>query len=164
MALSEDGRHFIKRKWNYECWDGDCVVEAARTDRIPVYALPNQLTLDIDGTEAWYTFCNRWNEFVEMIGYAPEYIVMQSKSVGHKHVIITFPEGVTFTPHERMAYQTVLGSDLVRETLTLWRGMAGVTHPCRLFRPKEELEQWREQVVGISVGLSEEEVDNGIGF
>jgi NDP-sugar pyrophosphorylase family protein len=83
----------------------------------------HELFIDIDTEENYQRFlvgiARLQQEFDEPLGKV-EYTEKPSKSgLPKRHVIVSLPFDVT--PAERIAYQAVLGSDLVREVLSLFR-------------------------------------------
>ena len=109
-----------------------------------VIPAPNQLQIDIDSEEAYRLFFVRLMEFERHSGYSIYKEERPSKAgLPHRHVTLTVYEVDGRTPHifndyERIALQAVLGSDLVRETLNMWRLLRGEKNPSRLFEPKDE--------------------------
>lgn len=77
-----------------------------------------ELALDIDSQEAWETFLVRWKRMFDE-GIVGDYKVFDSSTPGHKHIIVKI--GMNLDPLERIAFQAVLGSDLVREFLSILR-------------------------------------------
>lgn len=97
----------------------------------------NELLLDIDSEEAYQTFLVRFERLKEEIedamGYdcgSLIYKVYDSATEGHRHIIVTLPFEVNM--HERIALQAVLGSDPVREMLSIFRVWQGDPYPTLL--------------------------------
>jgi len=104
---------------------------------------PNQLQLDIDNEKAYEVFLKRIEEYGRHSQLSLD--VEQHESKGgypHLHITITVTD-LDGNPHvfdewERLALQAALGSDIIRETLNMWRLLTGNDNPSRLFEPKEE--------------------------
>lgn len=92
--------------------------------------LPGQqeLQIDLDSAEAWETFLARWQGFMEPNYPAAGYVAAPSRSgLPKRHVTVTMPFPVTEA--ERIAWQAALGSDWLRELLSLRRLNNGWEHP-----------------------------------
>lgn len=61
---------------------------------------------------------------------------LSSKSKGHYHIIVTFDHALSMW--ERLALQSILGSDSKREILNCARALNGEGNPTVLFRSTEE--------------------------
>lgn len=96
----------------------------ARGDQI-VVPQPNQLQIDIDSETAMDLFIDRWASFSgeiseEYDGWTPTFVAIPSGSgLPHQHVTVTLPFEVSVW--ERIAWQAVLGSDLLREFMSALR-------------------------------------------
>lgn len=103
----------------------------------------NQLQLDIDTEEQYNLFQVRLTEFDRHTDWWVEVDNKPSKSgLPHRHITLTLTdtEGnpIELDEWQRIALQTILGSDLIRETLNAWRLLQGQENPSRLF---EKIEQ-----------------------
>jgi len=89
--------------------------KAQTLGRIVVFPRPNELFLDIDNPAAMRRFVRGVARFIGVT-----FLVRPSPSgrPGRHHVVVTMPTAVT--PMERIALQSMLGSDPVREMLS-WR-------------------------------------------
>jgi len=94
----------------------------------------NLLLLDLDDKAARSTFDHNLDVVKRIFG-VEKIDAWVSKSGGdHQHVAVTLKQKATIL--ERVAIQAALGSDPIREILTLVRLRNGVKEPSRLFRPK----------------------------
>jgi|PlaIllAssembly_1097288.scaffolds.fasta_scaffold09012_7 hypothetical protein len=102
----------------------------------------NQLFLDIDGLAELDEFERRLEQLEldampdRAVDFKYTKEVLRSRN-GNYHVILTF-DNLSFSEDERILWQAVLGSDIIREYLNFKRLIWGITNPSRLFRPKEE--------------------------
>jgi len=131
--IDEDALHdeFI----DYD-FDENCEEVARQRGCIVVIPAANQLQLDLDTEEAYRHFQRRYNELYGNTGYNMRAEATVSASgLPHRHVTITAKDHV-FEPWERFAMQMLLGSDMIRETLNVYRHLAGVENPTRLFEKK----------------------------
>ncbi len=117
-------------------YDFDAIAEevAAKRGQVVVFPKPNQLQIDIDDID-------QLNEFERRLGFLfgwfPEGTKIDrnpSKSPDHLHITITFPQDKVFSEWERLAMQSALNSDPIREYLNVARLLAGVQNPTRLFQ------------------------------
>lgn len=86
-----------------------------------VYPSDNQLQVDIDCEADFLVFKQHFQIFIEQEQFQNAHFhsaPSRNKPEG-KHIIITVP-GFKFTPLQRIAYQSVLGSDRKRELLCLF--------------------------------------------
>lgn len=98
---------------------------------------PNEVLLDIDSEDAYTTFRERFEriseELIEGQGciQVPTFKVFPSRSGGaHCHIIVTLPVEVEM--RERLLLQVLLGSDPIRELLSLFRIWNGAPQPTLL--------------------------------
>lgn len=101
-----------------------------------VYPKSNELFIDIDSEKQLETFNSHFNrlhnEFNDM-----KRIYYPSKSgFPRTHIIVTMPFNMSNL--ERIAWQAVLGSDPVRELLSMIRLTNGLEHPTLFCEPKEK--------------------------
>lgn len=103
------------------------------TDWEVVTAAPNELQLDYDSP----TLPLKFYEILEILSKRTEssipYKVFTSKG-GNTHVIITLP--VELDVVERISWQAALGSDNMKESLSLLSVARGVRNPVLLFMHK----------------------------
>lgn len=111
-------------------WEMAAEEAAAKRGQVVVRPLPNQLQLDLDSRLLKNEALDRMDAFDILHSWA---LIESSKTEGHFHITITFPDRV-FTEPERIAYQFALGSDPVRERLNLMRFHHGCPDPSRLFK------------------------------
>ena len=113
----------------------DPVKVAEARGQIADYPADDECQLDLDSKDALIEFYSRLRFLEEFI---PEVDVLElpSKSQGHYHIIITFSEDISMW--QRLAMQSILGSDHKREILNCARALNGDENPTILFRPKEE--------------------------
>lgn len=106
---------------------------AANRGQIIVYPEENQLQLDIDTDEQYEIFDRRINSLSKvLLWHVTEVEEPSRKGLPHRHITITVKDKV-FTEIERIAFQFMLGSDPVRESLNLLRAADGEERPSRLF-------------------------------
>jgi hypothetical protein len=101
------------------------------------YPEPNEVTVDLDSVEARKDFKTKIDrvryelEINHAGSYPPiEYEVKPSKTEGHYHAIVKMPFEIDKV--ERIALQAVLGSDPVREMLSIFRVWLGDPYPTLL--------------------------------
>jgi len=95
-----------------------------------VYPQDNQLQIDLDTEAAWNNFKLRCEEFDIPKKWCE--VNPSASGLPHRHVYITVPDR-SFTEGERIAFQSALGSDPVRERLNAMRMFFGIKNPSRLF-------------------------------
>lgn len=106
---------------------------AAALGLVVVYPKPNELQLDLDSDAAYKLFAKRFAE-LDLAGKGVTTKTCFSKSGHpHRHVTVVFAADVVFDEWQRLALQSALGSDPIREYLNTKRLMEGVPHPSRLF-------------------------------
>ena len=102
------------------------------------YPEDNELLLDIDSKRSldlFKTKFKRFNEEIMLCGEEATYEIKDSKTEGHKHIIIKLPFKIETM--ERIALQAVLGSDLVREMLSIFRYWRDDPYPTLLARKEK---------------------------
>jgi len=88
----------------------------------------NQVQLDLDSNEQVREFWIRFNNFTDFL-CLEQPLVTPSKNTDHFHVTMTFPRNLTDI--ERLAIQSIFGSDKMREMLNLLRYLTtGKTSSC----------------------------------
>jgi hypothetical protein len=122
-----------------DIYDFDEHAEAVALGRgqIVVYPEDNQLQLDIDSDEQFEIYRRRISG-LEVLGW--DFSVNTTPSLSglpNRHITVTVKDKV-FTEVERIAFQFMLGSDSVRESLNLLRTAAGKERPTRLFETPED--------------------------
>lgn len=119
----------------YDGTDIDNTVATAQAwinNLVVVYPKPNQLFLDIDDDEALAKFYKVSSLLAAKYGRGYHRTITPSRSGGtHRHVTITLEKDVT--PMERITLQAILGSDPLRELLSLDRLKAGCPNPTLFF-------------------------------
>jgi hypothetical protein len=93
----------------------------------------DELLIDLDSQEHIDAFKKSWPIFERdvllHVGIAPTYTSAPSRSGPPRtHVTVKLPFEIV-TPEERIAWQAALGSDPVRELLSMLRDMRGDEHP-----------------------------------
>ena len=104
------------------------------------YPEPNELCLDIDSEEDYQKFLARFQYLSREVDNP--YIAFkefQSSTKGHRHIIITLPYDVD--RFERLALQAVLGSDPIKEMLSIFRIWQGDKFPSLLAMKPEQKEK-----------------------
>src|SRR5580692_862316 len=99
----------------------------------------NQLQLDLDSDAAYLTYIERWQKVEAHLG-VPEDVTEWKSRHGNRHVVITFDDSLELSASQAIAIQSFLGSDPVREFLSLRRDMALIEEPIMLFRPVETIQ------------------------
>lgn len=102
------------------------------------YPAPNELFLDVDSAEDFKHFISL---FDRLQVHLPDvtFTWTKSKSGGDKkHVIVTFPSELGFSEIERIAWQACMGSDRIREFLSMlsWKKDA-TSRPTVFFEQKK---------------------------
>ncbi len=93
---------------------------------------PNTLHLDLDTPEQLTLFQSSIQEFID-VGLIMNYIIFNSKSGGcHYHVLCKLQTGLTIP--ERIALQSILGSDSRTEKHRLLKYLAGDERPVIYFK------------------------------
>lgn len=100
------------------------------------YPESNELLIDLDSEKALKEFTTRIIRVsheleINQAGMELSYNVYPSKTEGHYHVIVKMPFNLD-EPFERVALQAVLGSDPVREMLSIFRIWLGDKYPSLL--------------------------------
>ena len=93
-----------------------------------VFPADNELQIDVDNEEQYKQFKNQWVYIFSRDIPESSYVVEPSKGgLPGRHITVTLPFKVTSV--QRIAFQAVLGSDPVRELLSLIRDYRGDEHP-----------------------------------
>lgn len=105
----------------------------------------NEITLDIDSEEDYQYFLSMYNRLKAdklPLFHDSTFIEQPSKSgLPNRHIIIRLNRSYILDDIERVAWQAVLGSDRVREMLSLFRIMGGDARPTLLaMLPEKEVE------------------------
>lgn len=121
---------------------------------VVVYPEKNQLQFDLDTKEEREEFMKRCHEMIN--GRNFHFHEHVSPGGGeHRHVTLTFFD-MEFTEWQRIALQSVLGSDPMREFLNARRLMEGATDkPTRLFETQETVEKMKANPPRSSYDFSE---------
>ena len=96
---------------------------------------PNELFIDIDSEEMYSTFQERLdylNFAINLRGDKhPTYVEAPSKSgLPRRHIVMTSPDFRKLSVTQKLVLQIFLGSDPVKELLSLFRVIDGDKHPC----------------------------------
>lgn len=97
----------------------------------------NELCIDIDDKESLKRFHNFRQKMEDEFKTELDYKKIESTTPGHFHIILTMPFPIE-SHQERIALQLLLGSDPVRELLSLFRAYNGDPFPT-LLAMKEEV-------------------------
>lgn len=108
-----------------------CIAEAKATGKTIIRGNFRQLLLDLDIPYSWAQFLRV--KTVVFRYFEPVKIEHWDSQGGNKHVLITLAKPLGFL--ERTLIQAALGSDGVKEFLTLLRHENGIVEPALLFRP-----------------------------
>ena len=110
----------------------EAAASAVDAGMVVLVADNHQLFLDMDGGGVLL------NKLVTLTRFHPikKLNWWNSKTKGHKHWIITLVPEI-FNPAVRVGWQMYLGSDPVKEMLTLERINVGIEGCIRLFQPKD---------------------------
>lgn len=118
-------------------FDTSCEDAAADKNCVVVYPEDNELFIDIDNDNQLRIFEKRIKEIAPLLNGGVSVDKKPSSTPGHFHIIVR-ADGESFNEIERILFQAILGSDLVRETLSTFRHLRGDKNPTRLFRPVEK--------------------------
>jgi hypothetical protein len=110
----------------------DAIRWAVENDLIVVLPTPYELLLDIDTGDDRRVFAQNLGLIQESYGVV-DWCETYSRS-GNTHIIVTLKTAIT--PVERIALQTVLGSDRRREAHSLRRVLKGERNPTLFFEKK----------------------------
>jgi hypothetical protein len=112
----------------------DIVISAAEAMDCEVF-YPDEvtLTLDIDTDKDFRFFIDQFFRLRAVFGLI-EYQVLKSRH-GNRHVLVTMKEPRSMS--DRLLLQAVLGSDRIREALSLLRLQREDPHSSILLRPRE---------------------------
>lgn len=104
-----------------------------------VPAKPNQLQLDYDQEKIPEQFSNMLSILQKRFGCdkALKWEETISSSGKHIHIVVTLPEDIDNM--ERVAWQSVFGSDPMREALSILRITNNISDPSVLFMPKKRV-------------------------
>lgn len=133
MLIRKNSTNITIEQINNELYDFNvsCEEVAMYRNCITVYPKDNELQIDIDSEEAYDVFNNN----IEYLEFVTDIKTTLSSS-GYPHRHITVSTNRTFTDIERIAFQFMLGSDFIRESLNLLRASNGIKNPIRLFEKK----------------------------
>jgi hypothetical protein len=128
-----------------ELYDFNVSAEEAAKERGCYVVVPkaNEVFIDIDSEKDYQDFIRRFHNF-SMVCCAIITKDIPSKSgLPHRHIYIDImdKEGnpMELDDWQRVAIQFTLGSDNVKETLSVFRAISGVECPSRFFEPKKDL-------------------------
>lgn len=100
------------------------------------YPEENELLLDFDDEESFQTFKRRIAIIEREAKTDIKWTVFNSTTKGHRHVSVKMPMKIE-NNYERIAVQAVLGSDPIREMLSLFRAWRDDPHPTLLARKEK---------------------------
>lgn len=110
--------------------------QAKLRGQVVVLPGPRELFVDIDSVDQLKMFFDRIEKLKAQFeeGHV-NYVIRSSRSGGDRfHIVVTLP--LPLQPFERIAYQAILGSDPVRELLSIARINYGCEHPTIFFEDK----------------------------
>ncbi len=118
---------------------------AAANGCIVVTPEPNEVFVDIDDARSFDVF-NRHIEILKELGIVASFKVGDSPSgkPERKHITVTLTEPVS-GDEQRVLFQALLGSDLLREILNWKRIRLGIT-PVSVFFEKESVAQAMQEL------------------
>ena len=117
---------------NYEMNNyAEAVKKADRLGKIIVKPGDNELLLDIDSAEQYKTYKDRMEELSKLHKVVRIKEIPSSEKSGHRHIYISLVCGME--DEERIFLQLFLGSDPIREYLSLCLIRIGDPHPILLF-------------------------------
>jgi hypothetical protein len=91
----------------------------------------NELFIDLDSEEAWLRFLINRGKLFGPDGEAVTQVSISKSGLPHRHVILTLKRDLSAL--ERIALQSMLGSDPTREILSYKRLLLGNPHPILFF-------------------------------
>lgn len=144
-----------------ESFEEGCAEAEARGDTVLV-ADARELFIDLDSDEQRKQF----DQMFERVRLEYDCAVAErwpSKTPGHEHVIVRM-KSRDFTVAERIALQSILGSDPLRDLLTLARLHSGIEQPIRLFKPRVCMAQQPAYAGLLSSGTSSADDDDDLPF
>jgi hypothetical protein len=129
----EEEQHYdfqsIKSEWAFK--------EAERLGQIVVLPLEDQLFVDLDSEEALQTFNKNLPKF-ELHMAEVKSVTRRPSRNGNTHAIVTLYS--TMEPNTRILYQLFLGSDPLREMLSMIRYENGDKHPTLFIEKYDQLQ------------------------
>ena len=126
----------LEKKTDDYCKEFETVIKEKQREGITVIrSNPYQLLIDLDNKESIEIFHEMFSRLQDIYPVKScEY--WKSKSKKNYHVYIQL--GINLSIEERIALQTILGSDKLREFLSLMRvRYLKIAEPSLLFRPKD---------------------------
>lgn len=109
--------------------------KAASMGAICVFPEDHQVQLDLDSEVALEEFLKRIHMLGNYFSQEVEYEKVSSKTPGHYHITVNLP--ITVDHIERLAIQSILGSDPMREMFNLYRYLGTGNPDTCLFKYKE---------------------------
>lgn len=125
-------KRLVGKEGDYD--DESATVEAiaAARGKVVVYPADDELQLDLDGEDAVCFFREQMVRFNKEVVRVVKHTITPSTRPGHWHATLKLERSV-YDEVERVLFQALLGSDRVRELLTLVRARRGDKRPSRLF-------------------------------
>ena len=115
--------------------DSECAIQEAKDNGLDVvFPKPSELQVDIDSDAAYERYCGVLDRLLHHLPFVTESITPSRSGYPKRHIVLTLREPVTDV--QRIALQAILGSDPVRELLSLKRIENGDPHPTLFFEKK----------------------------
>ena len=116
--------------------DSECAIREAKDNNLDVvFPKPNELQIDIDSEEAYARYGGVLERLQRHFRFITESITPSRSGYPKRHIVLTLREPVTDV--QRIALQAILGSDPVRELLSLKRIENGDPHPTLFLEKKK---------------------------
>ena len=115
--------------------DSEFAIQEAKDNNLDViFPKPNELLIDIDDDAAYDRYCHLLGIMKRHFRVEMESIVPSRSGYPKRHITLTLAKPVTDT--QRIALQAILGSDPVRELLSLRRVENKDSHPTLFLEKK----------------------------
>lgn len=116
--------------------DSECAIQEAKDNNLDVvFPKPNELQVDIDSDAAYERYCGVLDHMLHHFPFVTESITPSRSGYPKRHIVLTLRKPVTDV--QRIALQAILGSDPVRELLSLKRIENGDPHPTLFLEKKK---------------------------
>lgn len=93
-----------------------------KAGEVPIYSKPHFLCLDLDSQDEFDVFQTRYTSFLGMVAVEDKFVIASPSGRGY-HVYVLLKND--FSVLERIAMQAVLGSDPIREMLSVYKYVKG---------------------------------------